>query len=76
MSRNDTMQRMWINQPSTLQPHHNLHGVRVLARSERDTPDCWRAYFLAGPVHSMRIARSALSDGWPKHLCNDDEKEN
>ena len=57
------MERMWINQPSTLQPYHNLHGVRVLAIHEYDST--WQIYFLSGDVISQQIDRLALSDGWP-----------
>lgn len=55
--------RMWINQPSTLQPFHHLHGCRVLATHEYD--DTWRIYFLQGDVISQQISKLALSPGWP-----------
>ena len=58
-----TLQRMWVNQPSTLQPHHDLHGTNVLAHLEYD--DTMRVYFLSGPVISQQMSRLALSDGWP-----------
>lgn len=58
------MKRMWINQPSTLQPLHGLHGVRVLARP--DTDRTARAYLLSGDVISMQVPRETLSDGWPE----------
>ena len=58
-----TMKRMWINQPSTLQSLHHLHGVRVLACPDTDRVD--RAYFLSGDVVSMQVPREALSEGWP-----------
>lgn len=57
--------RCWINQPSSLQPHHNLHGVRVLV-AEDESPAYPRIYFLDGPVHSLTISRLALSAGWPE----------
>ena len=53
------MNRMWINQPSTLQPLHELHGVRVLA-------DGNRVWFLDGDVVSMEVPPRTLSKGWPK----------
>lgn len=59
----DTPQRMWINQPSTQQPLHQLHGVRVLAIS--DGHDYSRIYFLEGEVLSARVPSSYLSSGWP-----------
>ena len=55
--------RMWINQPSTLQPFHKWHGVRVLAVHDYD--NTWQAFFLSGPVYSMQVLAQALSPGWP-----------
>lgn len=55
------MIRMWINQPSTLQPHHDLHGENVLAIRNSDL---WRVYFLKGDVISMNLAFNTLSKGW------------
>ncbi len=63
MTTNNLPQRMWINQPSTSQPNHPLHGVRVLAVQEDD--DTARVYFLKGPVVSQQISTAYLSDGWP-----------
>ncbi len=54
--------RMWINQPSTLQPYHGLHGTNVLAIYEYG--DCWRIYFLSGDIENQQIVGSALSLGW------------
>ena len=53
---------MWINQPSTFQPLHALHGQNVLAC--REDGDTWRIYFTAGPVISQRAASTARSPGW------------
>ena len=58
--------RMWINQPSTLQAHHELHGTLVLA--ERDYDSTWRVFFLAGDIVSQQLPADALSGGWPAHL--------
>lgn len=58
-----TIRRMWINQPSTLQALHHLHGVRVLAGADTDV--CDRIFFLSGETISMQAPRSALSEGWP-----------
>jgi hypothetical protein len=55
-------QRKWVNQPSTLQPYHALHGTNVLAVHERDGTD--RIYFLSGDVISQEIDPMALSEGW------------
>lgn len=57
-----TLQRMWINQPSILQPHYTLHAINVLAHCE--CGNIWRVYFLSGDVISQRINKSALSMGW------------
>ena len=54
-----SLQRKWINQPSTLQPHHELHGVNVLYDEKSK-----RIYFLSGDVISQNIDPLALSDGW------------
>lgn len=56
------MQRMWINQPSTLQPLHHLHGTNVLAAHEYGST--WRVYFLAGNAVSMQVPHATLSKGW------------
>lgn len=54
--------RMWINQPSTRQPDHKLHGTNVLAVTEHGG---WiRVYFLSGQVESTQIRSAALSEGW------------
>lgn len=57
------MRRMWINQPSTSQPHHDLHGMRVLAMRESATIE--RVYFLSGSVVDQQMVSSTLSEGWP-----------
>lgn len=59
------LSRMWINQPSTLQPYHTLHGQRVLAMPERG--ETWRVYFLSGEVVSQQISKAALSSGWARN---------
>lgn len=54
--------RMWINQPSTLQPLHELHGTNVLVNVDLSPyPQVW---FLDGPVISMKCDRNALELGW------------
>lgn len=56
------IRRMWINQPSTNQPDHKLHGTNVLAVwTEGEYID---VYFLSGEAWSQRIAKLSLSDGW------------
>ncbi len=59
---NNELRRMWINQPSTLQEFHYLHGTNVLAKHEYG--DTMRIYFLSGNVISQQISRSTLSEGW------------
>lgn len=54
--------RMWINQPSTLQPFHHLHGTNVLVMPESDS--LYRVYFLSGDVISQQMTKLALSEGW------------
>lgn len=58
----ETPNRAWINQPSTLQPYHNLHGQNVLAIR---VDDKWsRIYFLSDDVWDQEILSLALSKGW------------
>jgi len=59
-----TLTRMWINQPSTHNVHHNLHGRNVLM-VEGDKGDISvRIYFTEGAVVSMQILPICLSKGW------------
>lgn len=55
------MIRMWINQPSKLQPLHEYHGVNVLAEQNKEFPT---VYLTEGNIVSMVIHRLALSSGW------------
>lgn len=64
MSAAPTIHRMFVNQPSTLQPHHALHGTRV--RAHRETEAVCRVYFLAGPIISQQLPSLSLSMGWPE----------
>lgn len=52
------MTRMWVNQPSTQQPLHHMHGTNVLADPDN------RVYLLSGPVISMQVPPNTLSKGW------------
>ena len=54
--------RVWINQPSTLQPDPRLHGMNVLAI--RDTDMMARIYYLSGPIESQQVSYLSLSEGW------------
>lgn len=60
MTRN-LPRRMWVNQPSSHQPLHRLHGTNVLAVEENDS---YRIYFLEGAVVSQTAPKEALSRGW------------
>lgn len=62
MSSQPNIKRMWIDQPSRFQHHHDLHGTKVLAHVTDD--DVWDVWFLDGPTISMRISRLCLSRGW------------
>lgn len=64
------MHRMWINQPSTLQPHHDLHATNVLVAREASAPGMRRVYFLRGAVISMVLPAVVLSPGWTTELSN------
>jgi hypothetical protein len=57
-----SLKRMWINQPSTHQQHHGLHGVNVLCNDLGQ--QFVYVWFTSGPVVSMKINRLALSAGW------------
>lgn len=56
--------RMWINQPSTSQPLHSLHGRNVLAVREDKDSNLYRIYFLTGATISMNAHKNSLSWGW------------
>lgn len=62
------LHRLWVNQPSTRQPFHHLHGTRVLGYHEGTA---WRVYFLDGDTVSQQLPSAALSAGWPKHLMKE-----
>ena len=56
------MERMWINQPSSLQPYHKYHEMNVLLdRKDSNGPTI---YFLSGPIISQSIDILVLSTGW------------
>lgn len=59
--------RYWINQPSTSQSSHKLHGQLVLAPEILDAAFV-TVYFISGPVISARLESNCLSQGWPFHL--------
>lgn len=51
--------RAWIDQPSTLQPLHRLHGTRAIAVDDGDDV-CVTLHFTEGSVHSMRAPRLSI----------------
>ena len=57
------LKRMWINQPSTLQPDHKYHGLNVLVEQDNNE-EYIDAYMQSGPIISMRVALLSLSPGW------------
>ena len=57
------MKRMWINQPSKLQPMHHHHGENVLV-CDGSYEHTRQAYFLSGNVVSQEVRKEILSDGW------------
>lgn len=60
----NALQRMWINQPSTSQPHHKLNGTNVLACPIPNRPGQMLVYFLSGNITSMEMLSLCLSNGW------------
>lgn len=60
------MKRYWINQPSTLQPCHSMHGQNVLSdlKPVFDGATNVTVYFAQGEIISAVIPKLALSEGW------------
>jgi hypothetical protein len=56
------IRRVWINQPSNLQPLHKYHGMNALA--DVSDPEEVTVYFLRGAVVSMMLPSNVLSEGW------------
>lgn len=56
------IKRMWVNQPSGLQPFHARHGENVL--SVKEYGRTYRVYFLSGAVISQQMPGNCLSEGW------------
>jgi hypothetical protein len=51
--------RAWINQPSTLQPYHHLHGKRCIVTHRMDLTAT--VYFTEGELISTTIPAMCLS---------------
>lgn len=63
------LKRMWVNQPSALQPDHALHGECVLVNAdEAKVNTVVEAWFVHSAVVSQQVFRTSLSSGWPMHL--------
>jgi hypothetical protein len=54
--------RFWINQPSSHQPFHHLHGTNVIGVHEYEST--YTIYFLSGNVISCQAFKEWLSEGW------------
>ncbi len=61
---NIKLKRMWINQPSGLQPLHKYHGITVLAETVNNKLT-GIVYLLSGDVISMDVPTNppVLSEG-------------
>lgn len=53
--------RAWINQPSTTQPLHALHGKRCIAVKHIPDDGMVDVYFTEGSLHSMRVPKRSIS---------------
>jgi len=61
------LKKCWINQPSSLQPDHEWHGLNVFVMDSDPEDDYCQAYFLSpndGNGGDTRIAKLSLSEGW------------
>lgn len=56
---NERIYRAWINQPSTQQPLHHLHGVTCIAVDDGESTV--QLFFTQGDVHSMVASREYVS---------------
>ena len=62
------IKRAWVNQPSTLQKEHSLHGELVLFADTDDPFGVVDVWFTSGTTTSRRMFKSSLSYGWPEQL--------
>jgi hypothetical protein len=63
--------RMWINQPSELQPFHKFHATNVLVHTRHYKSQNginqteYNAYFLSGDTESVRLPSLLyVAEGW------------
>ena len=64
MTKRIRVNRMWINQPSTLHPFHEFHGQNVIAEISSD--DTTMVYPTSGYIISMQVPITVLTSGWIK----------
>jgi hypothetical protein len=53
--------RAWINQPSTNDLFHDLHGTYCIVADHGNTCRTVEAYFVSGAIHSMIVPRTVVS---------------
>jgi hypothetical protein len=56
----------WINQPSTLQPFHYLHGKRGTAWNDQNNSNSTMIWFLEdgdGQMKPIEVEKTAIQDG-------------
>ena len=60
-------QRMWVNQPSTLQPFHHRHGKKGLAAktAKRDQAIVFIVHDDSSTSEPLAMPALCLSHGWP-----------
>lgn len=51
-----------FNQPSTIQPHHDLHWRNVIVEDRDPKSPTVRVHFTYGDVHSMEILRRHITN--------------
>jgi hypothetical protein len=53
--------RAWVNQPSTLQPLHRMHGMKCIVYDDHQDDGEVTLYFTDGPIHSMQARKLWIS---------------
>lgn len=74
-----SMYRAQIDQPSTLQPLHRLHGTKVIADSDSVEKNGGKSVTVAlidGPVTTMMVPLNAITKGWDSHNGLTDQEYN
>lgn len=57
----DKIYRARVDQPSTLQPHHEIHGKRGIVVDKYPDRPVVLMYFTKGKTHSMEIGRECVT---------------